>query len=128
MSLNIQGLAQKAKKDWVKELYVNNKVNFMSLQETKMEIIELFNIKMCWGNFAFDYVYSSSVGYSGGILCVWDPRMFRKINSTVSDYFILIIGEWVPNGKKLLIISFYAPQELSEKKMLWDYLTLVIDN
>nr|GEW44516.1 RNA-directed DNA polymerase, eukaryota [Tanacetum cinerariifolium] len=74
---------EKAKTDWVKELRVNNKVNFMSLQETKIEIIELFNIKMCWGNFAFGYVYSSSVGYSG---------------------------------------------ELSEKKMLWDYLTLVIDN
>ncbi|GJX04945.1 RNA-directed DNA polymerase, eukaryota, reverse transcriptase zinc-binding domain protein [Tanacetum coccineum] len=33
-----------------------------------------------------------------------------------------------PTGKKLLIISVYAPQELSEKKMLWDYLTIVIDN
>ncbi|GJY31620.1 RNA-directed DNA polymerase, eukaryota, reverse transcriptase zinc-binding domain protein [Tanacetum coccineum] len=38
------------------------------------------------------------------------------------------IGEWVPNGKKLLIISVYAPQELTEKKTLWDYLTNVIDN
>ncbi|GJS06654.1 hypothetical protein Tco_0363450 [Tanacetum coccineum] len=97
-SLIIQVPAQKAKKDWVKELCVNNKVNFMSLQETKIEIIELFNIKMCWGNFAFDYVYSSSIGYSGGILYVWDPRMFHKINSTVSDYFVMIRGEWVPNG------------------------------
>ncbi|GJZ72339.1 putative ribonuclease H-like domain-containing protein [Tanacetum coccineum] len=59
MSLNIQGLAQKGKKDWVKELCVNNKA---------------------------------------------------------------------PNGKTLLIISIYASQELSEKKMLWDYLTIVIDN
>ncbi|GKC53577.1 reverse transcriptase domain-containing protein, partial [Tanacetum coccineum] len=70
---------------------------------------------------------SSSVGYSGGILCVWDPRMFHKINSTVFDYFVMIKGEWVPNGKKLLMILVYAPQELTEKKMLWDYLTLVID-
>ncbi|GJY07898.1 RNA-directed DNA polymerase, eukaryota, reverse transcriptase zinc-binding domain protein [Tanacetum coccineum] len=37
-------------------------------------------------------------------------------------------GEWVPNCKKLLIISVYAPQELTKKKMLWDYLTIVIDN
>ncbi|GJT37027.1 RNA-directed DNA polymerase, eukaryota, reverse transcriptase zinc-binding domain protein, partial [Tanacetum coccineum] len=36
-------------------------------------------------------------------------------------------GEWVPNGKKLLMISVYAPQELTKKKMLWDYLTLMID-
>ncbi|GJX82167.1 RNA-directed DNA polymerase, eukaryota [Tanacetum coccineum] len=35
-------------------------------------------------------------------------------------------GEWAPNGKKLIIISVYAPQELREKKMLWDYLILVL--
>nr|GEU49137.1 RNA-directed DNA polymerase, eukaryota [Tanacetum cinerariifolium] len=37
-------------------------------------------------------------------------------------------GEWVSNGKKLLIISVYAPQELTEKKMLWDYLSNVMSN
>ncbi|GJX45730.1 RNA-directed DNA polymerase, eukaryota [Tanacetum coccineum] len=93
-----------------------------------MESIELFCIKRCWGNFAFDYVYSVSVGNSGGILYVWDPNMFKKTNSTVSDYFVMIRGDWMPNGKKLLIISVYAPQELTEKKMLWDYLTLVMSN
>ncbi|GKE43791.1 RNA-directed DNA polymerase, eukaryota, partial [Tanacetum coccineum] len=120
-------LAQKAKKDWVKELCVRHKLNFLSLQETKMESLEIFN-RRCWGNFNFDYVYSPSVGYSGGILSVWEPRVFRKDNATVSDYFVMVRGEWIPNGKMILIISIYAPQELSEKKMLWDYLTLVIGN
>ncbi|GJX76619.1 RNA-directed DNA polymerase, eukaryota [Tanacetum coccineum] len=55
-------LAQKAKKDWVKELCVKNKVNFLALQETKMENMELFCVKTCWGNMAFDYVHSDSVG------------------------------------------------------------------
>nr|GEX64674.1 nucleotide-binding alpha-beta plait domain-containing protein [Tanacetum cinerariifolium] len=54
------------------------------------------------------------------------PSMFRKINSTISDYFVMIQGEWVPNGKNI-IISIYAPQELCEKKM-WDYLILVLNN
>nr|GEV55876.1 RNA-directed DNA polymerase, eukaryota [Tanacetum cinerariifolium] len=31
-------------------------------------------------------------------------------------------------GKRILIISVYAPQDLSEKKMLWDYLSFVIGN
>ncbi|GKA11128.1 RNA-directed DNA polymerase, eukaryota [Tanacetum coccineum] len=91
-----------------------------------MEDIELFNIKLCWGNFGFEFVHSPSVGNSGGILCIWDPRLFRKLNSTISDYFVIIQGEWAPNGKKLIIISVYAPQELREKKMLWDYLILVL--
>ncbi|GKB31878.1 RNA-directed DNA polymerase, eukaryota [Tanacetum coccineum] len=46
----------------------------------------------------------------------------------VSDYFVIIRGKWIPNGKKLLIISIYDPQDLSEKKMLWDYLIVVIAN
>ncbi|GJZ64510.1 RNA-directed DNA polymerase, eukaryota, partial [Tanacetum coccineum] len=128
MSLNIQGLGQRAKKDWIKELCTKNKVNFVSLQETKMETIELFNVKECWGNFAFEYKCGASVGNSGGILCIWDPSMFRNTMSTASDYFIMVKGEWVPSGKKLLIISIYAPQELKEKKMLWDYLIMVINN
>ncbi|GJZ94122.1 RNA-directed DNA polymerase, eukaryota [Tanacetum coccineum] len=93
-----------------------------------MENIELFCIKSCWGNFAFDYVYSESVGNSGGILCVWDPKSFKKLNVTVSDYFVIIRGVWMLNGKNLLIISVYAPQELTEKKMWWDYLSSVMEN
>ncbi|GJY17101.1 RNA-directed DNA polymerase, eukaryota [Tanacetum coccineum] len=69
-----------------------------------------------------------SQGVDGGILCVWDPNAFKKLNSTASDYFVMIQGNWVSNGKLLLIISVYAPQELSEKKSLWDYLCHVIDN
>nr|GEY89976.1 RNA-directed DNA polymerase, eukaryota, reverse transcriptase zinc-binding domain protein [Tanacetum cinerariifolium] len=122
------GLGQKTKKDWVKELCINNKVNFLSLQETKIEEMQLFNIKACWGNFNFDHTYSPSVGASGGILCVWDPKIFSKNNHTISDYFIMVRGVWIPSGKKMLIISIYAPQELSEKRMLWDYMEAVINN
>ncbi|GJZ89135.1 RNA-directed DNA polymerase, eukaryota, reverse transcriptase zinc-binding domain protein [Tanacetum coccineum] len=34
----------------------------------------------------------------------------------------------IPNATNCLIISVYAPQEVSEKKMLWNYLNHVIDN
>nr|GEZ03745.1 hypothetical protein [Tanacetum cinerariifolium] len=44
------------------ELCVKNKVNFLALQETKMENMGLFSVKMCWGNFVFDYVHSATVG------------------------------------------------------------------
>nr|GFA83816.1 RNA-directed DNA polymerase, eukaryota, reverse transcriptase zinc-binding domain protein [Tanacetum cinerariifolium] len=69
-----------------------------------MEKSDLWCIKRCWGNFTFDYVYSESVGKSGGIVCVWDPNMFSKINDTVSDYFIMVRGVWVSSGMRLLII------------------------
>ncbi|GJR45010.1 RNA-directed DNA polymerase, eukaryota, reverse transcriptase zinc-binding domain protein [Tanacetum coccineum] len=91
-----------------------------------MEDINLFDIKKCWGNFVFDYVFSESNGFSGGILCIWNPTVFNKYSTTVSDYFIIVRGKWISNGKLLLIISVYAPQEALEKKMLWDYLNHII--
>ncbi|GJS13277.1 RNA-directed DNA polymerase, eukaryota [Tanacetum coccineum] len=93
-----------------------------------MEEVDLCNIKLCWGNSSFDYICGPSVGNSGCILGVWDPSMFEKHTTTISDYFITIRGKWIPNAKSLLIISVYAPQDLSEKKMLWDYLQFTIEN
>ncbi|GJU50919.1 RNA-directed DNA polymerase, eukaryota [Tanacetum coccineum] len=58
--------------------------------ETKMKHLKLFNIKMCWGNYAFDFVSSPLVGNSGGILNVWDPSMSRKEHSTMSDDLLLL--------------------------------------
>ncbi|GJR88484.1 RNA-directed DNA polymerase, eukaryota, reverse transcriptase zinc-binding domain protein [Tanacetum coccineum] len=121
------GLAQKAKKDWVRELCVKNKVNFLAIQETKMEKIDLFSVRRCWGNFAFDYLHSNSVGNSGGILCVWDPNAFWKNNYTISDYVVIIRGVWLKRGTDLLIIVVYAPHDPRDKHMLWDYLVHVVN-
>lgn len=68
------------------------------------------------GKFVFDYVHSALVGNSGGILCVWDSNALKKLNTTISDYFVLIRGVWVPNGKHMLIISVYAPHDISQKR------------
>nr|GEW48163.1 RNA-directed DNA polymerase, eukaryota [Tanacetum cinerariifolium] len=56
-----------------------------------------------------------------------DSNMFHKEHSTVFDYFIAIMGTWVQSDKNMLIILVYAPQELGEKKMLWQYLNHLID-
>ncbi|GJS89808.1 hypothetical protein Tco_0772444 [Tanacetum coccineum] len=44
----VKGLGHKDKKGWIKELCMNHKINFIALQETKMESIDLFSIKALW--------------------------------------------------------------------------------
>ncbi|GJZ14924.1 RNA-directed DNA polymerase, eukaryota, reverse transcriptase zinc-binding domain protein, partial [Tanacetum coccineum] len=83
---------------------------------------------MCSGYFQKAETPSASVGNSGRVLCMWDPKSFKKLNVTGSDYFVIIRGVWMLNGRNILIISMYAPQELTKKKMLWDYLSYVIEN
>ncbi|GJS76695.1 RNA-directed DNA polymerase, eukaryota, partial [Tanacetum coccineum] len=57
----------------------------------------------------------------------WQLGRYSMITSmcTVSGYFITVRGEWIPNSKKIMII---AAQDLSERKLLWEYFTLVINN
>nr|GEW68873.1 RNA-directed DNA polymerase, eukaryota, nucleotide-binding alpha-beta plait domain protein [Tanacetum cinerariifolium] len=71
---------------------------------------------------------SPFVGSSGGILCVWDPNMFIKDSVSISDsFFFAIRGTWVPTSTKLLIVSVCAPQELSKKRVLWEYIGHLIE-
>ncbi|GJU58913.1 RNA-directed DNA polymerase, eukaryota [Tanacetum coccineum] len=102
------GLGQSTKKNWIRELNRKFKVNFVAIQETKLENIDYFSIKALLGNFAYDFVVSPSMGYSGGLLCVWDPNMFSKESVTIFD-------------------SFLAIRDLSKKKSLWDYISHMID-
>nr|GEX67738.1 RNA-directed DNA polymerase, eukaryota [Tanacetum cinerariifolium] len=86
--------------------YLNFKIGGSILQvmedlvevETKLETIDLFAINALWGKFAFDFAISPLVGYSGGLLCVWDLNTFSKESVTMSDLFLAIRGESIILG------------------------------
>ncbi|GKF20671.1 RNA-directed DNA polymerase, eukaryota, partial [Tanacetum coccineum] len=123
----VQGLGSKAKKDWIKELNNKHKVNFLSVQETKLACISDMDVKVLWGNYKFEYTISKTVRNSGGILCVWDPSVFRKEHHVVSDNFVFALyGSWVSNQAKLLVVSIYAPQSITSKRSLWSYISSLI--
>ncbi|GKE61434.1 hypothetical protein Tco_1511801, partial [Tanacetum coccineum] len=101
MSLNVQGLGHKAKQGWIQELCSFHRVNFIAIRKLRCN--------------------------SGGILCVWEPSLFVKDNVTMSDYFVAIMGTWLPTSSKLLVIFVYSPQELTEKRQLWEYLCTMVN-
>ncbi|GJS19681.1 retrovirus-related pol polyprotein from transposon TNT 1-94 [Tanacetum coccineum] len=120
------GLGSKSKKEWVKELSNNNKLNFIAIQETKMEKVSHMDVKFMWGNSNYDYVFSEAAGNSGGILCIWEESFFKKDYVTISDSFVAIYGTWIPSKTKLLVVSIYAPQQPSLRRVLWEYLLILL--
>ncbi|GJT66397.1 RNA-directed DNA polymerase, eukaryota [Tanacetum coccineum] len=52
------------KKEWVKELNIKHKVDFLALQETKMNRVTQMDVKFIWGNSNYQYVSSDSVASS----------------------------------------------------------------
>ncbi|GJU19060.1 RNA-directed DNA polymerase, eukaryota [Tanacetum coccineum] len=91
-----------------------------------MELISAMDVKQLWGNYIFDHSFSEALGNSVGILCTWDSSIFHKEHHIISDNFVALYGTWIPNRLKLLVISVYAPQSLSSKKMLWSYISSLI--
>ncbi|GJY54937.1 RNA-directed DNA polymerase, eukaryota [Tanacetum coccineum] len=102
--------------------------NVIKRIETKMESIDLITIKELWGNSSFDYAFSLVVGFSGGILSVWNPNLFIKESVTISDHFLAIHDTWISSDTRTIIINVYAPQDLSDRKALWDYIKHFVDS
>ncbi|GJY74257.1 RNA-directed DNA polymerase, eukaryota [Tanacetum coccineum] len=90
---DIERLGHKSKKEWLKELILKHKVNFLAIQETKLDHVNQMAVKYLWGNSNYSYVSSDSLGNSG-----------------------------------VLFIVIYAPQQLSAKNLLWDYVSSLINN
>ncbi|GKA79238.1 RNA-directed DNA polymerase, eukaryota [Tanacetum coccineum] len=55
------------------------------------------------------------------------PNSFVKDNATISDYFVAVRGTWLSTATKVMFLSIYAPQDIYEKKSLWEYITHIID-
>ncbi|GJX77211.1 RNA-directed DNA polymerase, eukaryota [Tanacetum coccineum] len=114
--IKIKRLGHKTKKEWVKELNCKHRINFLALQETKMDCISHMDVKSLWGNSNFDFVASDSLGNSGGILCIWEASIFKKDGATISDNFIAIYGTWLPRNVKILLVAVYV-----SSKTAWEH-------
>nr|GFA97540.1 RNA-directed DNA polymerase, eukaryota [Tanacetum cinerariifolium] len=87
---------------------------------------DILEVKLLWGNYCFDRIFSEALSSSGEILCVWDSNVFLKEQHIISDNFVALYGTWIPNKMKILLISVYAHQSLSVKRLLWNYLSSLI--
>ncbi|GKF13129.1 RNA-directed DNA polymerase, eukaryota, partial [Tanacetum coccineum] len=96
-------LAQKAKKDWAKELCVKNKVNFLAIQETKMEEIDLFSVRRgVWLLNGIDLMIIA-------VYAPHDPRDKRML----WDYLAHVINQW--QGEVVIMGDFNEVRVKSDR-------------
>nr|GEX07715.1 RNA-directed DNA polymerase, eukaryota, reverse transcriptase zinc-binding domain protein [Tanacetum cinerariifolium] len=116
------GTRKKRKRLWIKDLCLKHKVYFLGVQGSKMTRLDIFRLKITWGNFAFDYACSMPRGHSGGILSVWDPYSFTKDSIWCDDSFIIFKGKWNNSVGSCYMVNIYAPQDQTAKYSLWNRL------
>lgn len=106
----------------ISQICCKHNINFLGLQETHVQRIDLFKIKRLWGNYQFDFASSSAIGRSGGLLSVWDPSVFIKASILSMENLLIVEGEWAFKKMKCFMINFYAPQEERKKNDLWNFI------
>ncbi|XP_022001404.1 uncharacterized protein LOC110898836 [Helianthus annuus] len=126
LSFNVRGLGGEEKQGWVRSLRAKNGINFLALGESKKSSVTIGDISGFWGSGIFDFASVDSVGFSGGLVCLWDNSMFKQTSVSKNWNFLLIRGSIVGSGVVLNVLNVYAPQSVHAKKLLWDELAWVI--
>jgi mannosylglycoprotein endo-beta-mannosidase len=70
-SFNVRGLGSRVKRKKIADLVRSEKIEFLALQETKLEVISDTLVHYLWGNSDCCWAFVPSVGSSGGILSIW---------------------------------------------------------
>nr|GEY64757.1 RNA-directed DNA polymerase, eukaryota, reverse transcriptase zinc-binding domain protein [Tanacetum cinerariifolium] len=89
MSFNSCGLGAN-KCNTIAKLCIKHKVSFLGIQETHATKLDPFKIKRTWGNSQFDFVESLASGRSGGLVSIWDPNVFSKVNDFRFENLLIV--------------------------------------
>ncbi|GKV29210.1 hypothetical protein SLEP1_g38156 [Rubroshorea leprosula] len=95
-------------------------------KETKKEFIDRSICKRIWGSGDFEWIYKPSNGMSGGLLCIWNPKMFEKKEVLEGENYIGVYGLWGEEQTPVYIVNVYSSCILAGKRALWEELLNLI--
>lgn len=88
LSFNIRGLRGRQKQNKIKELVRSSNVDFLTIQETKMEKISDSLCYRLWGSDDCEWEFLPSEGNNGGILSIWHKSMSMVHYTFVGEGFV----------------------------------------
>lgn len=77
LSLNVRGIGEGYNVSWVRRLSMKYRISFMGVQETQLSDENNIDVVGCWYNGEFGFAATPSTGRSGGLLSVWDSKLFQ---------------------------------------------------
>jgi hypothetical protein len=121
-TFNIRVLGGAIKKNKIKELVRLQKVQFLAIQETKMEVIYQNTCHAVWGGEDRDWAFLPSVGNSGGIISIWRKSSASFNFSFIGDGYVGVCLDWGVLNHRCFIINVYSKCDLPAKRRLWERL------
>lgn len=108
----------------VRELVRCHRWIFLTIQETKIEVIFDSVCRNLWVGWRLPMGYPS-LGNSDGILSIWHKSESRFICSFVGEGFLGVCLEWAPLCRRCLVVNVYSKCDLLGKQRLWENLVVL---
>lgn len=119
VSWNVRGLNCGKKRCMIRNMLRIWKADVVCFQETKLEG-EIANIvKEIWGSRWADYVQLEASGTRGGILIMWDKRIWEGEVSSVGAYSVSCCFSGKNQDFKWHLTGVYAPNDRVEREETW---------
>ncbi|XP_027342960.1 uncharacterized protein LOC113855518 [Abrus precatorius] len=123
-SFNCRGLGSEVKQKKVCEIVRSEGLEFLAIQETKLETC---NSNLCahlWGSVDFDRCTLPSIGRSGGMLLLWNTSKSQILFSFSGTGFLGVCLQVLTTENLCVMVNVYASCRLSEKRNLWEDLLM----
>ena len=122
ISINSRGLGSVGKRNWIRNVVIKEKPDFIGIQETKTKSWEVSQIGKMWGGDDMDYAEVGANGNSGEIISIWDKKKFNCEFVISESDFLAVIGSWVGAGGLIGFVNVYRPNSSIERRTTWDKL------
>jgi hypothetical protein len=116
------GSRGRIKKSKVKEFISSNHLDFIAVQEIKLEVVNEILCHFLWGNPFCEWSFSPTIGNSGGILSIWCSSKGKTVFSFFGPGFIGLCFKWGVNKTRCYVVNIYAKCALRDKRMMWEKL------
>ncbi|GAU48812.1 hypothetical protein TSUD_406450 [Trifolium subterraneum] len=113
------GLGSRVKRRKIRDMVRDEQLDFLAIQETKLEVISDALVLALWGNNDCCWSYLPSVGNSGGILSIWNKVKASLVFTFIGDGFVGVCLDLLTENKRCFVINVYAKCSSRDKRTLW---------
>ncbi|XP_071699421.1 uncharacterized protein [Rutidosis leptorrhynchoides] len=126
LSLNIRGFGEGGKIRRFKKLRRDYNPVIVHLQETKCGNSSESWLENLWGSPDFKFIQKDAIGSAGGMITIWDTRVFDIVEATEGEYYLAIRGYWKGKSEEMAFVNIYGPHTNNKKTIMWDNLDRLV--